>query len=329
MAKKIRDYDVIILGSGPAGLQAAIHAARKKVSVLVLGKSQNSSLIYAEELENLFGFPTVSGVDLLRIGREQAATFGAELLEEDVLKISSVADNFGIKTESGQEFVGRALIITTGTTREKLGVRHEQDFLGRGLSYCVECDATFFQDEDVAVVGEGSAAADGVLTMLHYAKTVHMISEKLQVADALREELEKSAAVLHEGVKVKEFVGEERIEGLLLNNGETVPVRGVFVELGAKGVMELAGSLDIALDYDMKYIEVNRKQETSVPGIYAAGDICGLPLQAAKAIGEGCVAGLEAAGYARQKAKDQEQTKKMGKAKKEAPAAKPTLELKL
>jgi thioredoxin reductase (NADPH) len=157
-----------------------------------------------------------------------------------------------------------------------LGVRHEQDFLGRGLSYCVECDATFFQDEDVAVVGEGSAAADGVLTMLHYAKTVHMISEKLQVADALREELEKSAAVLHEGVKVKEFVGEERISGLLLNNGETIPVRGVFAALGAKGVMELAGSLDIALDYDMKYIEVNRKQETSVPGIYAAGDICGL-----------------------------------------------------
>jgi len=304
MAEETKFYDVIILGSGPAGLQAAIHAARKKASVLLLGRPENSGIVYADDLENFMGITTISGTELLRVGRKQAAHFGAELLEEDVLKVDRDGAFFSLKTESDRTFMSAALILAMGTTRTKLGVRGESDLLGRGISYCVECDATFFQDEDVIIVGNGSAAADGVLTMLKYAKTVHLISEKLLVADALREELEKSDALLHEGAKVKEILGKDRVEGVLLEDGTTVSARGVFIELGAKGIMELAATLDIALDYDMKYIEVNRKQETSVEGLYAAGDICGLPLQVAKAVGEGCIAGLEAVAYARRKARE-------------------------
>jgi thioredoxin reductase (NADPH) len=119
------------------------------------------------------------------------------------------------------------------------------------------------------------------------------------VVDVLREEIQNSAAIFHEGTKVKEITGENEVEGLVLEDGSKIPVSGVFIELGAKGVMELATNLGVLLNDDAKYIRTNKKQETNVPGVYAAGDICGPPWQMAKAVGEGCVAGLEAAGYAK------------------------------
>ena len=151
------NYDVVILGTGPAGLQAAIHAARKKVSVLVIGKETKSSLFHAH-VENFCCLFNVTGEDMLSVGRQQAVNFGAEMLEEDVLKIGPDGAGFKIVTESGLELQSNSLIIATGTTRNKLGVAGEKTLLGRGVSYCVECDANFYKGEDVAVVGGASAA---------------------------------------------------------------------------------------------------------------------------------------------------------------------------
>jgi len=287
-------YDVVILGSGPAGLQAAIHAARKKVSVLILGKESKSSLFHAH-IENFCCIFNLPGEEMLRAGREQAVNFGAEILEEDVLKIDATENIFQITTEGGQMIHAKTLIVATGTSRNRLGVKGEKELLGKGVSYCVECDANFFRGEDVAVVGGESAAVSGALTLLHYAKTVHLVCEKLQVAEPLEKELRQSRILMHEGQKVTAISGENRVEGLALNNGSEIPLAGVFIELGAKGVMELATTLGVALDEEMKYIATNKKQETNIPGIYAAGDICGPPWQMAKAVGEGCVAGLGAA----------------------------------
>jgi len=291
-----KDYDVVILGTGPAGLQAAIHAARKKVSVLVLGKETGSSLFHAH-IENFCCLFNVSGEEVLTTGRRQAAGFGAELVGEDVLKIAAGKQSFHLTLESGALVRAGALIVATGATRQRLGVPGEKEFLGRGVSYCVDCDANFFKGEQVAVVGDASAAADGALSMLDYASTVHLVSEKLEVAAALRKELAASAVRIHEGAKVKEIKGSEHVDGLLLADGTSLAVGGVFIELGAKGLMELASHLGIQLDEDMKYIAVNRRMETNVPGIFAAGDICGPPWQVAKAVGEGCVAGIGAAAY--------------------------------
>jgi thioredoxin reductase (NADPH) len=298
-----KKYDVIILGTGPAGLQAAIHAARKRVSVLVLGKESRSS-IFHHHIENYCCVFNTSGEDIIMTGRKQATSFGAEFRDEDVMSISMEGKRFSLKLESGDAVLAGAVIIATGTARKQLRVPGEKELLGRGVSYCVECDCNFYKGAEIAVVGNGSAAASGALTMLGYARTVHLISETLDVNPVLASELHNSAIVIHKNRKVKEIAGKDGVEGIVLDDGTQLALQGVFIELGAKGVMELAGLLGVQLDDEMQYIQTNKKMETSVPGIYAAGDITGPPWQVAKAVGEGCIAGLEAAGYAKKLAKD-------------------------
>ena len=297
------NYDVVILGTGPAGLQAAIHAARRKVSVLVLGKETKSSLFHAH-IENFCCLFNVTGEDMLGVGRQQAVNFGAEMLEEDVLKVRPDGTFFKIVTESGIELQSKTLIIATGTTRNKLGVSGEKKLLGRGVSYCVECDANFYKGEDVAVVGSASAAVSGALTMLDYARSVHLICDKPDVTEALHEQLSNSNVTVHQHTKVKDIVGQDSVEAISLEDGSNIAVKGVFIELGAKGIMELATHLGVLLDDEMKYIQTNKKMETNVAGVFAAGDICGPPWQMAKAVGEGCVAGIGAASYAKKVGKE-------------------------
>lgn len=293
-----RLYDTVILGAGPAGLQAAVHAARRKVSVLLFGKQDKSSLFHAH-VENFCCLFNVAGEDMLRVGREQAARFGVEIADEDVMKVAANAQVFDIATESGRRIRCKSLIIATGSKRNKLGVAGEKELLGKGVSYCVECDANFFRGQEVAVIGDASAAAGGALTLLGYDATVHLICHQLQVVDALRQELERSRVILHQGAAVTAIEGEKEVTGVVLTDGIRIPVSGVFIEQGAKGVMELATALGIRLDDEGKYIQTDKKQQTSISGVYAAGDICGPPWQMAKAVGEGCVAGLEAASYAK------------------------------
>jgi thioredoxin reductase (NADPH) len=291
--------DVVIIGAGPAGLQAAVHAARKKASVLVLGRVENSS-IYQAHVENYLCVAGVTaGAELLRTALAQATLVGAEVWPEDVLHLGQEGENFIIKGESGRQVTGRTLLIATGTARKKLKVPGEKELLGRGVSYCVDCDANFYRNAKVAVVGNESAAVDGALTLTRYASEVHLVCKGLAVTRELAEKLAASSVVVHTGVWVKEIAGEKAVSGLVLDNGQTLAVDGVFIELGAKGAMELATSVGVLLDTEtFSYIETNKKQETNIPGIYAAGDIAGPPWQMAKAVGEGCVAGWEAANYA-------------------------------
>jgi thioredoxin reductase (NADPH) len=291
-----KTYDVIILGTGPAGLQAAIHAARKKVSVLVLGKETRSS-VYHAHVKNFCCIFNITGEEILKTGRQQAVNFGAELLEEDVLNILPDGTQFKVISESGTALMCKSLIVATGTTRNKLGVSGEKEFLGSGVSYCVECDANFFKSQDVAVVGGASAAVGGALTLLEYARSVYLICDQLDVADTLAAELKQSNVIIRKNQKVKEIGGDDSVKEIVLEDQSRIPVTGVFIELGARGVMELAAHLGIQFDDEMKYIDTNKKMETNVPGVFAAGDICGPPWQMAKAVGEGCVAGLAAAGH--------------------------------
>jgi thioredoxin reductase (NADPH) len=292
-------YEVVILGTGPAGLQAAIHAARAKVSVLVLGRGTKSS-VFRAHVENYCCLSKVAGQDLLVEGRNQALAAGAEFLEEDVVETSGQDGWYLVKVESGREIKCRALILAMGISRNKLGVPGEKDLLGKGVSYCVDCDAGFYKGETVAIAGCESAAVSGALTMLFYASEVHLICPELAVSEAMAETMRASAIKLHEGRQVKEIRGEQAVKELLLDNDETLPVAGVFIEQGAKGATQLAATLGVALDQEkFQYVVADKKQATNLPGVFAAGDICGPPWQVAKAVGEGCVAGLEAAGFAK------------------------------
>ncbi|MBW1961831.1 MAG: FAD-dependent oxidoreductase [Deltaproteobacteria bacterium] len=290
-------YEIVILGTGPAGLQAAIHAARSKVSVLVMGRKHKSSL-YRAHVENYCCLTGLSGETLLKEGLRQAKEAGAAFMHEDVIKIDPDGDGFNIQTESGKSIKTMALILAMGISRHKLGVPGEKELLGKGVSYCVDCDAHFFKGETVAVVGNESAAVSGALTMLFYANEVHLVCDALQVSEALGYQVKESDVHVHEGRKVVSIDGENRVEGLTLDNGERLKLSGVFIELGAKGAVELAATLGVILDSEkMQYIVTDKQQQTNIPGIYAAGDICGPPWQMAKAVGEGCVAGLAAAKY--------------------------------
>ncbi len=295
-----RHYDVIVLGSGPAGLQAAIHAARRRVTVLVMGRLHKSSAFKAH-IENYCCMCGDTGADLLDQAQIRARESGAEFLDEDVTDLTGDNGLFIIQAEGGGRLTCRALILAMGISRNRLGVKGEKDFSGRGISYCVDCDAGFYKGETVAIVGGESAAVTGALTLLFYAKDVHLICERVEVADPLAEKVRESSIYVHENRKVDEILGEESVMGVRLDDGTRIDVSGVFIELGAKGATALGSNLGVSLDREtMKYIMTNKKQETNIPGVYAAGDICGPPGQVAKAGGEGCIAGLEAAAYANQ-----------------------------
>ncbi|WP_306547911.1 NAD(P)/FAD-dependent oxidoreductase [Desulfobulbus sp.] len=292
-------YDVVIIGAGPAGIQAAIHASRKKTSVLVLGRAGNSAL-HGAHIENYAFVAGVSiGAGLLEIGLEQARNFGAEISPEDVLKINQEDALFSIELESGRSVGARTVIFCMGVSKKKLGVAGEKEFAGKGVSYCVDCDANFYRGATVAVAGDRSAAVDGALTLLDYAAKVYLVAAELNVSEELLERLKTSQVECIESA-VQQINGDRVVNSLLLANGATLEAEGVFIELGSKGALELATQIGVQLDTEsFKYIETNRRQETNIPGVYAAGDIVGPPYQMAKAVGEGCVAGMEAATYAR------------------------------
>lgn len=292
-------YDVVILGTGPAGLQAAIHAARTKVSVLVLGRDVKSSL-WKAHVENYCCMSGVSGEELLRQGVEQAKNSGAIFRDADVLKTEQGPEGFTIQTEDGNTLLARTLIMAMGISRNKLGVKGEKALLGKGVSYCVDCDANFYKDARVAVIGNESAAVSGAMTLLFYAREVHLVADSLNVSERLKHQLENSDVILHTGTEVWEILGESEVTGILLADETQIDVDGVFIETGAKGAVELAATLGVQLDTEkFQYIETDKNQQTNIPGIYAAGDICGPPWQMAKAVGEGCVAGLAAAKFAK------------------------------
>ena len=294
MAKN--EYEVIILGHGPAGLQAAIHAGRARVSVLVMGHPEKSS-IYKAHIENYCCLSHISGGDLLKQGREQAIDAGADILEEDAIELAHDGDYVTVTTESGSSIRSRAVIITIGVSRNSLNVPGETKLRGYGVSYCVDCDANFFRNRPIVITGTGSAAVAGALTLVSYTDAVHLVADRIEVGETLYRQLSASNVVVHEGKRIKSIEGDKNVEGVILDDGTKIASDAVFIELGAKGAMELAGFIGVGMDDDMKHIVVNRQQETNVPGIYAAGDICGPPWQIAKAVGEGCVAGLEAAKF--------------------------------
>ena len=291
-------YDVLIIGAGPAGLQAAINGVRKKATVLVLGRPERSSL-YRAHVENYLCVDGVrEGRELLAVGIDQIKRFGAEYLAEDVLHIEHASETFAVRIESDRTIKARSLIFATGTSRKKLKVKGEKELSGKGVSYCVDCDANFYRNAKVIVVGNESAAVDGALTLLGYASEVHLVTKELAVSEEMYRKISESGVKVHQNNWVSEIQGENGVEGVLLKDGTRLEVEGIFIELGAKGALELATTIGVQLDSEtFTHIDCNKKQQTNIPGVYAAGDIAGHPYQMAKAVGEGCVAGWEAANY--------------------------------
>jgi len=293
------ETDIVIIGAGPAGIQAAIHASRKKVKTTVLGRISQSSLESAH-VENYCCMQGVAhGREMLEDGKKQAEGFGAVFLEEDVTSIKNNGAVFDLYTESGAVLAAKSIIFALGIKRKTLNVKGEKEYYGKGVSYCVECDANFYRGRKVVVTGNGSAAASGAVLLTAYAGEVTLISDKPEINEKLQQQLEAGGVKLLKDKKIVEVLGNGlKVTGIRLSDSAELPADGIFIELGAKGAMELAVQLGVQLEGDkFDYIKTDKKQRTNVAGIYAAGDICGAPFQIAKAIGEGCVAGMNAAEY--------------------------------
>ncbi|HVO78083.1 MAG TPA: NAD(P)/FAD-dependent oxidoreductase [Methanomassiliicoccales archaeon] len=291
------DFEVVIVGSGPAGLQAAIHAARKKVSVAVLGHLDKSDLSFAH-VENYLGLPKTHGSDVLAFGVEQAKRFGAHFFEHDVMKAERKDEGFVVSTDHDLELRCKALVLAPGISRKKLNVPGEKEFLGKGVSYCAACDCNFFRGRNVVVVGDESTAASSTILLTEYASDVYWVAGRLDIAAQLMAKVRQTKAKLLEPRKVAKILGEEFVTGVELNDGTKLEVDGVFIELGAKGSADLA--LDLGLLPDPEgFIKVNERMETEVPGLYACGDVTGEPWQLARSVGQGCVAGTYAAKFVR------------------------------
>lgn len=292
------EADVVIIGSGPAGLQAAIHAARKKVSTVLIGKLENSST-FEIPVENYFGTPgKQSGTELLMNGVRQAVSFGCEVEDMNMVSAERKGDRFMVTAESGVVVEAKAVVLATGITRNTLGVPGEKEFgNGKGVSYCASCDCNFYKGKAVAVVGGQSEAAISAELMTRYASKVYWVFSKLDADISLVEKAVSAGAERIE-VPVKQIKGDDRVRSILLSDGNEVPVDGVFIELGGKSSVDLAMDLGIMPEMDDS-VKVDRGCATSVPGVFACGDITGRPWQIGKAVGEGVVAGSAAADYAK------------------------------
>ena len=292
------DYDVVVVGSGPAGLQAAIHASRRRQRVLVLGRPSRSHA-YKEEIDNVYGVQDATGSELMVVGKQQAEQAGAGFLEEDAVRLERSDGRFIVETESGLAMRSKSIVLATGAAWPNGGVTGEKDLVGRGVSYCVDCDAPFFRGKPVAVVGGGSAAVEGALTLAGVATEVHLFAKEIEVSESLLARLEASSVIRHVPDEVSAIVGNDAVEAVATKRGRRITVEGVFIEPAGRGALELTLPLGLRLDPDaVDFVATDDKQATNVPGMFAAGDVTGKPWQVARAIGQGCVAGIEAARYA-------------------------------
>ncbi len=297
-------YDVIIIGGGPGGLSAAQYAARSKLKTIVLDKSATAgALAFTSRVENYPGIAkAVTGNELLDIFRNQALNFGAEYVEAQVVGVRMDADVKEVYTMD-KTYLGKTIIIATGAMGRKAAIQGESEYLGRGVSYCAICDAAFYKGKTVCVIGDSEDAVKEAGLLTRFADTVYLIapSKKLKVSEDYPTLEEENLKVLLNH-SVKEIRGKDVVENILLlskdeNNEVELSLDGVFVYLhGNKPIVDF---LNFAVDIsDDECIITNRMMETSLPGIFAAGDVTCIEVrQVVIAAAYGCIAALSAEKY--------------------------------
>ena len=288
------ETDVLVIGSGPAGIQAAIHASRHKASVVVAGRA-SASAAAGTELDNYFGTGLVAGDELISKGISQAESTGSVFTGQNVISSKKDGDSFRFVLEDGTEVVSKAVIIATGVSRKKLGIPGEKEFFGKGVSYCAVCDCNFYKGRKTVIIGNDSEAATSAEMMTGYASETVWVSWDVQTSLVLVQKAE-AAGVRILSSRPKAIHGESKVESLELEDGTVVPTDGVFIELGARSAADIAMDLDVMPEMDDS-IKVGADCATEVPGVYACGDVTGRPWQVAKAVGQGCVAGTNAASF--------------------------------
>ena len=300
----IRNYDIVIVGAGPAGLAAGLYAARARRKTLIIERNiTGGQIALTASIENYPGIMEINGFDLGQAMLQQAEKYGLESAFTAVTKIEPQEGGHLVRTEEG-DYMAKAVIITAGADYNKLGVPGEERLTGFGVSYCATCDAAFFKDMEVAVVGGGDAAMDEGLFVTRYASKVSVIHRRDQLrASAVLQERAFANPKMHFiwNTVVESIDGEEAVESLHLRNVVTgeesdLPVAAVFIFIGQTPNSSFLEGL-VEMDAG-RHIIVNAWMETNVPGIYAAGDIRNnAARQVVTSAGDGATAAIRADHY--------------------------------
>ena len=277
------EYDVIIVGAGPAGVSASLYTKRANKKTLILYKD-DSSLERASKIENYYGFENgISGKKLYEDGIKQAKNIGVDVKEEEVIKIEKNVEAF-LVTTSNMQYKAKYVILATGNKKNKPKIQGIIELEGKGVSYCAICDGFFYRGKDVSVLGNGDYAISETNDLINLAKTITILTNG-QKAPEFRAE---NVTIETRGVKAIE--GENRVEAIELEDGTRIKTDGIFIAQGVAGSTEFAKKLGALVDKDKIVVDSNMK--TSVPGLYACGDCVGGLLQVAKAVNEGMIAAM-------------------------------------
>ncbi len=297
-----KEYEVVIIGGGPAGLTAGLYASRARLSSLLIERGiVGGQIVNAERVENYPGFPEgISGFELGQLIHQQATKYGLETVMAEVTGIELQEKQKVVKATEGN-FIAKAVIIASGSERRKLGIPGEEEFTGKGVSYCATCDAPFFREQPVAVVGGGDAAITEALYLTKFASRVIVIHRRhqLRTSRILQEKAfsEPKIEFLWNST-VEEIEGEDVVKRLKLRQviteeKSTLELAGVFVSIGLKPNTDYIKSI-LPLDA-AGYIITDERMETEIPGIFAAGDIRrNSSRQAITAAGDGATAAIYA-----------------------------------
>jgi len=297
--KKI--YDLIIIGAGPAGITAAVYAARKKIDTLVVTKDIGGQAAWSGDIQNYTGYQFISGPELAEKFEEHMRKFNFDIKEnEEVIKLAADRSNFLVKTDKNS-YRAKTIIVASGKKSRELGVSGEKEFKNKGLVYCATCDAPLFSGDDVAVIGGGNSALDAVLQLMKIANHVYVINitNHLTGDEIMQEKIKKSKKVsILNNSQVIEISGDDFVDAIKIEKDkkeETLAVQGIFVEIG------LIPNSGFAVDLNktkIGEIKVNNKNITNIPGIFAAGDVTDVfEKQIIIAAGEGAKAALSVFHY--------------------------------
>ena len=268
-------YDFVIVGGGCAGLSAGMYGSRLGLKTLVLAELPGGLITTTHVVENWPGIKSISGPDLAQNLIDHAKETGAEIKSERVQKIEKSGETFKLVTGSG-EYEAKTVMISTGTKHKKLGVPGEKELENKGVSYCALCDGAFFKEKTVCVVGGGDTAAKEAIFLSDHCKKVYIIVRKdiLKAEPANQERIEKNDKIeILFNTEITEILGSEKVEKVKLKDGKEMEMEGVFMAIGHDAQTELAAAMGVELN-EKKEIKINRKTETNIPGVFAAGDCC-------------------------------------------------------
>jgi len=297
-------YDLIIVGSGPAGMTAGIYAVRREMKTLIIGKEVGGQMVWASEIENYPGFEKISSFELINKFKQQTLNFGVEMRDDEVKQIEKTENGNFLLHTNRETFEAKTVIIAMGLSPRRLAVNGEIEFNGRGVSYCANCDGPFFKNKKVAVIGGGNSALDAAEVLSKIASQVYLIhhSASFKAFDTLVAEVgtrQNIEVILNNDVKA--IAGDKKVEKIIIvdkatNKEREIELDGVFIEVGRIASTDLVADF---VDRNEKHqIIVNSKTETKTPGIYAAGDVTNCEFkQITIAMGQATIAALSAYQY--------------------------------